>query len=100
MIKVSHSNCGGQNSWNLDKKDIPQFKEWVLSLQLEYQNFEKGEAPGDYNGGDAYAFQITSDTPLNFTYMDNGNNNHYIEIKGKWYLITNHNSMPDFLYDY
>lgn len=98
-MAISHSNGGGQNSWNLDKTDIPQFREWVLSLQLEDQNFEKGESPGDYNGGDTYAFQITSDTPLNFTYMDIGNNNHYIEINGKWYLITNHNSMPDFLYD-
>lgn len=100
IIEVSHSNSGGQNSWRMDKKDIPQFREWVLSLQLEHQNFKKDESPGDHNGGDTYAFQISSDTPLNFTYMDIGDNNHYIEIKGKWYLITNNDNMPDFLRDH
>lgn len=99
IIKVSHSNCGGQESWEMDKKLIPQFREWALSLQLDYQNFEKGESPGEYNGGDTYSFKISSDIPLNFTYMDIGDDNYYIEIKGKWYLITNHNSMPDFLCD-
>lgn len=99
IIKVTHSNGGGQNSWNLNKKDIQQFREWALSLQLEHQNFEKGESPEDYNGGDAYDFQISGDTPLSFTYMDIGDNNGYIEIKGKWYFITNHSSIPDILYD-
>lgn len=98
-IKISHSNGGGQNSWNLNKKDIPQFREWVLSLQLERQSFEKGHSPGDYNGGDVYGFQISGDIPLTFTYIDIGDNNHYIEIRGKWYLITNYNGIPDILYN-
>jgi hypothetical protein len=98
-IKISHSNGGGQNSWNLNKKDIPQFREWVLSLQLEYQSFEKGQSPGDYNGGDVYGFEISGDIPLNFTYVDIGDDNHYIELKGKWYLITNYDGIPDILYN-
>ena len=97
--KVLHSNGGGQKSWNMDKKDIPQFREWVLSLQFKHQNFEKGESPGDSNGGDAYNFRISNDAQLNFTYIDIGNNNHYIEFEGKWYLITTHERIPDFLYN-
>ena len=41
VVKVLHSNGSGQKSWNMDKKDIPQFREWVLSLQFKHQNFEK-----------------------------------------------------------
>ena len=99
VVKVLHSNGGGQKSWNMDKKDIPQFREWVLSLQFKHQNFEKGESPGDSNGGDAYNFRISNDAQLNFTYIDIGNNNHYIEFEGKWYLITTHERIPDFLYN-
>jgi hypothetical protein len=98
-VKISHSNGGGQNSWSLNKKDIPQFREWVLSLQLEQQSFEKGQLPGDYNGGDVYGFEISGDIPLNFTYVDIGDDNHYIELKGKWYLITNYDGIPDILYN-
>lgn len=46
VVKVLHSNGGGQKSWNMDKKDIPQFREWVLSLQFKHQNFEKDEHLG------------------------------------------------------
>lgn len=99
IIKVTYYDYYGVDSWNLNKEDIPQFREWVLSLQLECKNFEKGESPRDYNGEDAYDFQITGSTPLNFTFMDIGDNTPYIEIEGKWYRITNHISLPDFLYD-
>ena len=81
VVKVLHSNGSGQKSWNMD------------------QNFEKGESPGDSNGGDAYNFRISNDAQLNFTYIDIGNNNHYIEFEGKWYLITTHERIPDFLYN-
>lgn len=100
IIKVTRFNCGGHDSWNLNKEDIPQFREWVLSLQLEYQNFEEGESPGDYNGGDGYDFQITGDTPLNFTYVDIGDDNPYILFEGEWYIVTNNSSLPDFLYEH
>ena len=105
VVKVLHSNGSGQKSWNMDKKDIPQFREWVLSLQFKHQNFEKGESPGDSNAmnksitQDAYNFRISNDAQLNFTYIDIGNNNHYIEFEGKWYLITTHERIPDFLYN-
>lgn len=99
-VKVTHSNGGGQKSWNMDKKDIPQFREWALSLQVEHQNFEKGESPGEINGVDAYTFCASNDTEANFVYIDIGNNNHYIKFEGKWYLITNHESIPDFLPGY
>ena len=48
---------------------------------------------------DAYNFRISNDAQLNFTYIDIGNNNHYIEFEGKWYLITTHERIPDFLYN-
>lgn len=98
VIKVSRSNSGGQKSWNMDKKDISQFRDWVLSLQLEYQNLDKDKLPGDVNGGDAWTFQISDEDSLTFTYMDIGNSNCYMEINGKWYLITNYENIPDFLY--
>lgn len=96
-IKVTHSNSGGQDSWEMDEKDIPQFREWALSLQLESQNFGKGESPGEYNGGDAYSFEVSGDTSLNFTYMDIGDGNYYICIKDKWYLVANHVNIPEIL---
>ena len=55
-IRVTHSNSGGQDSWAMDENDIPKFREWALSLQLESQNFRKGESTGEYNGGDALSF--------------------------------------------
>ena len=48
---------------------------------------------------DAYNFRISNDAQFNFTYIDIGNNNHYIEFEGKWYLITTHERIPDFLYN-
>lgn len=96
-IHVTHSSGGGQDSWEMDKKDIPQFREWTLSLQLESQNFAEGESPGEYNGGDAYSFEVSGDTPLNFTYMDIGDGNYYIRIKDQWYLIANHINLPEIL---
>ena len=48
---------------------------------------------------DDYNFRISNNAQLNFTYIDIDKNNHYIEFEGKWYLITTHERIPDFLYN-
>ena len=96
-ISVKHSNGGGQKSWDLQKESYMKFRKWVMSLQLKQKKFKEGEKPGDYNGGDAYSFEIVCGSLLKFTYIDMGDGNKYIEKSGKWYIVINHEELPDFI---
>ena len=80
-------------TWCVEGTDIDSLREWYNTLSYRYREFEKGQSPGDSNGGEVYTFVFTGGEWPGFSYVINGENDCYIQSEGNWFIVTNP-SMP------
>ena len=78
---------------SVEGTDIDPLREWYNTLSYRYREFEKGQSPGDSNGGEVYTFVFTGVEWPGFSYVINGENDCYIQSEGNWFIVTNP-SMP------
>ena len=51
--------------------------------------YEKGESPGDSDGGEFYSFTFAEEDNSESSYVINGPEDCYLLIEGRWYLVKN-----------
>ena len=62
--------------------------------QASRHNTDKGQSPGDTDGGEIYEFVLTEGDYPGFTYVINGPNDCYLLIEGEWFVVTNPTNPP------
>lgn len=92
-VDVTHFMGGKTTTWSVEGTDIVPLREWYNTLSYRYREFEKGQSPGDSNGGEVYTFVFTGVEWPGFSYVINGENDCYIQSEGNWFIVTNP-SMP------
>ena len=53
-VDVTHFTGGRTTTWSVEGTDIDSLREWYNTLSYRYREFEKGQSPGDSNGGEVY----------------------------------------------
>ena len=92
-IDVTHFIGGKTTTWSVEGTDIDLLREWYNNLSYRYREFEKGQSPGDSDGGEVYTFDFTEGEWSGFSYVINGQNDCYIQSEGNWFVVGNP-SMP------
>ena len=92
-VDVTHFMGGKTTTWSVEGTDIDPLREWYNTLSYRYREFEKGQSPGDSDGGEVYTFDFTGGEWPGFSYVINGQNDCYIQSEGKWFVVGNP-SMP------
>lgn len=93
-IKVSHAVSGQIFEATLTGDGIAGLKSWMKDLKLEKKQFEEGNTPGDADGGEMYAFEMTGGKYSEFAYIKNGSEDCYLSIGNEWYAVTNPSDPP------
>ena len=92
-VDVTHFIGGRTTTWSVEGTDIDLPREWYNNLSYRHRAFEKGQSPGDSDGGEVYTFVFTGVEWPGFSYVINGENDCYIQSEGNWFAVTNP-SMP------
>lgn len=92
-VDVTHFMGGKTTTWSVEGTDIDPLREWYNTLSYRYREFEKGQSPGDSDGGEVYTFDFTEGEWPGFSYVINGQNDCYIQSEGNWFVVGNP-SMP------
>ena len=72
--------------------EIEDLNTWVSQLSLIHKTFEKGNSPGDLNGGTVYTFNFNGDE-TSFSWVDIGTEQ-YIHYGNEWYEIIDNSDAP------
>lgn len=92
-VDVTHFIGGRTTTWSVEGTDIDLLREWYNNLSYRHRAFEKGQSPGDSDGGEVYTFVFNGVEWPGFSYVINGENDCYIQSEGNWFVVTNP-SMP------
>ncbi len=93
-VKITHIISGTESQWTVDGDELETLKNWILGLNYSMVPFEKGNSPGDEDGGEAYSFDMTDTDHPGFSYVINGPDRCYLLIDGNWYSVSNPSNPP------
>lgn len=85
-------NGGWVEPRELSQTEIEDLSAWVSQLSLIHKPFEKGNSPGDLNGGTAYTFNFNGNE-TSFSWVDIGTEQ-YIHYENEWYEIIDTSGTP------
>lgn len=88
-IKVTHIIGGQETQWIAEGDELESLKEWALGLNCNSIQFEKGQSPGDMDGGEVYRFDMAEADHQGFSYVINGPDDCYLLMEGSWYSVSN-----------
>ena len=92
-VLVEYTSGGKTISYTAEKQVVEELENWLSGLKCERRNFEHGSTPADCDGGECYTF--TTDK-ASFSYVINGKNECYLNIKDGWYFVKNPTNPPEF----
>ncbi len=92
-VLVEHTSGGKTISYTAEKQVVEELENWLSGLKCERRNFEHGSTPADCDGGECYTF--TTDK-ASFSYVINGKDECYLNIKDGWYFVKNPTNPPEF----
>ena len=92
-VLVEHTSGGKTISYTAEKRVVEELENWLSGLKCERRNFEHGSTPADCEGGECYTF--TTDK-ASFSYVINGKDECYLNIKDGWYFVKNPTNPPEF----
>ena len=92
-VLVEHTSGENIISYTAEKQEVEALENWLASLKCERRSFEHGSTPGDYNGGESYTFTTEK---ASFSYIINGRDDCYLQIKDGWYFVKNPSDPPEF----
>ena len=92
-VLVEHTSGGKTISYTAEKQLVEELENWLSGLKCERRNFEHGSTPADCDGGECYTF--TTDK-ASFSYVINGKDECYLNIKDGWYFVKNPTNPPEF----
>ena len=92
-VLVEYTSGGKTISYTAEKQVVEELENWLSDLKCERRNFEHGSTPADCDGGECYTF--TTDK-ASFSYVINGKNECYLNIKDGWYFVKNPTNPPEF----
>ena len=92
-VIVVHTSGGKTISYTAEKRVVEELENWLSGLKCERRNFEHGSTPADCEGGECYTF--TTDK-ASFSYVINGKDECYLNIKDGWYFVKNPTNPPEF----
>ena len=92
-VLVEYTSGGKTISYTAEKQVVEELENWLSGLKCERRNFEHGSTPADCDGGECYTF--TTDK-ASFSYVINGKDECYLNIKDGWYFVKNPTSPPEF----
>ena len=92
-VLVEHTSGGKTISYTAEKQIVEELENWLSGLKCERRNFEHGSTPADCDGGECYTF--TTDK-ASFSYVINGKDECYLNIKDGWYFVKNPTNPPEF----
>ena len=90
---VEYTSGGKTISYTAEKQVVEELENWLSGLKCERRNFEHGSTPADCDGGECYTF--TTDK-ASFSYVINGKDECYLNIKDGWYFVKNPTNPPEF----
>ena len=92
-VLVEYTSGGKTISYTAEKQVVEELENWLSGLKCERRNFEHGSTPADCDGGECYTF--TTDK-ASFSYVINGKDKCYLNIKDGWYFVKNPTNPPEF----
>ena len=92
-VLVEYTSGGKTISYTAEKQVVEELENWLSGLKCERRNFEHGSTPADCDGGECYTF--TTDQ-ASFSYVINGKDECYLNIKDGWYFVKNPTNPPEF----
>lgn len=92
-VLVEYTSGGKTISYTAEKQVVEELENWLSGLKCERRNFEHGSTPADCEGGECYTF--TTDK-ASFSYVINGKDECYLNIKDGWYFVKNPTNPPEF----
>ena len=92
-VLVEYTSGGKTISYTAEKQVVEELENWLSGLKCERRNFEHGSTPADCDGEECYTF--TTDK-ASFSYVINGKDECYLNIKDGWYFVKNPTNPPEF----
>ena len=92
-VLVEYTSGEKTISYTAEKQVVEELENWLSGLKCERRNFEHGSTPADCDGGECYTF--TTDK-ASFSYVINGKDECYLNIKDGWYFVKNPTNPPEF----
>ena len=92
-VLVEYTSGGKTISYTAEKQVVEELENWLSGLKCERRNFEHGSTPADCDGGECYTF--TTDK-ASFSYVINGKDECYLNIKDGWYFVKDPTNPPEF----
>ena len=92
-VLVEYTSGEKTISYTAEKQVVEELENWLSGLKCERRNFEHGSNPADCDGGECYTF--TTDK-ASFSYVINGKDECYLNIKDGWYFVKNPTNPPEF----
>ena len=92
-VLVEYTSGGTTISYTAEQQVVAELENWLSGLKCERRNFEHGSTPADCDGGECYTF--TTDK-ASFSYVINGKDECYLNIKDGWYFVKNPTNPPEF----
>ena len=92
-VLVEYTSGEKTISYTAEKQVVEELENWLSGLKCERRNFEHGSTPADSDGGECYTF--TTDK-ASFSYVINGKDECYLNIKDGWYFVKNPTNPPEF----
>ena len=92
-VLVEYTSGGKTISYTAEKQVVEELENWLSGLKCERRNFEHGSTHADCEGGECYTF--TTDK-ASFSYVINGKDECYLNIKDGWYFVKNPTNPPEF----
>ena len=93
-VDVTHVLSGQLQECKIPGEQLIALRTWANELKYEHRTYEKGQSPGDTDGGEIYEFVLTEGDYPGFTYVINGPNDCHLLIEGEWFVVTNPTNPP------
>lgn len=93
-VEITHIISGTESQWTVKGDGLETLKNWILRLNYNMVQFEKGNAPGDEDGGEVYRFCMTDIDHPGFSYVINAPDRCYLLMDGNWYSVSNPSNPP------
>lgn len=93
-VDITHHIGGKSARWTAEGQDVDSLRKWASELRYKRFEFEKGQSPGDSDGGEVYDFILTEGNYPGFSYVINGPEDCYLLIEGIWYSVSNPSDPP------
>lgn len=85
-VTVTHFHAAKEDKWNVEGEELNTIREWVDSL-----TYAEVEQPDVADGAQEYRFKATDNE---FSYIINGENEHYLVVEDKWLAVSNPSHPP------